>query len=410
MSRKRLYNLPTGVTLRKDGVYQKVYYDAFNRKRYVYANDLAELERKYKINTRVIEGVDLSAISTVEDLFLSYLNAKKLNTIKPQTIAIWVRNYDLHIREFLGSRRVIDVSVSTLDNMLLLWDKQNLSYKLQCRLFFYLKSIFHYAMAIGLRSSDPTALVTIVPPAVEIEDLKKNDDDNDNLEAHKYLDSKARAELLAMVHGHFLEPIVLIALYTGMRGGEICALRWSNIDLDNRKITVEATISDYFYETDNCYVPLYSTPKSYRSARIIPIHPALMDIFPRIGKHKNTVLVGSRLNTLHYCEYDDFLFASTKSNRVLSVKDLDAALRTKYYAKFRMDFRRYTLFGGEKPKRVRYTMHDLRATAATLMFQKELDLKEVQAILGHASIKTTFKYYIKATESGKRKSIEQIEI
>ena len=95
---------------------------------------------------------------------------------------------------------------------------------------------------------------------------------------------------------------ILICLNTGLRIGEVCALRWENIDFESKKIHIEKTIERIYSKEENKTIVIIDTPKSITSVRTIPINSKLYNILKQIrGKSKKTdfVLTGS---SEHYVE------------------------------------------------------------------------------------------------------------
>ena len=89
---------------------------------------------------------------------------------------------------------------------------------------------------------------------------------------------------------------ILICLNTGLRIGEVCALRWENIDFESKKIHIEKTIERIYSKEENKTIVIIDTPKSITSVRTIPINSKLYNILKQIrGKSKKTdfVLTGS---------------------------------------------------------------------------------------------------------------------
>ena len=80
---------------------------------------------------------------------------------------------------------------------------------------------------------------------------------------------------------------ILLSLYTGVRIGELCALKWSDIDFNNRKIYIKRTISRIKNEEkgDNKTILSIETPKTISSFREIPISDYLYQIMINIKKN-----------------------------------------------------------------------------------------------------------------------------
>ncbi len=140
-----------------------------------------------------------------------------------------------------------------------------------------------------------------------------------------------------------LQAILLCALHTGMRKNEILSLKWDNVDLTKKLITLEHT-----------------NTKSKKMRRI-PINSTLRKILL-----EQKLKVGS----------SDFIFLSTKGSPYRRHDSLKQA----YSGACRR----------AKIKGLRF--HDLRHTAATRMIESGASIVAVSRILGHADLKTTMRY------------------
>lgn len=144
-------------------------------------------------------------------------------------------------------------------------------------------------------------------------------------------------------------PIFATFLFTGMRIGEILALRWNHIDLEKGTIHVQK----------NFVVDHETSPKSGKT-RIIQICQFLVEVLTEYkGSNKKRALVFSRSNGSHL------------SNDVL-----------------RKPFLRLCAQANVKPIR----MHDMRHTFASLALMDGVDVPTVQKWLGHKDITTTMRY------------------
>jgi integrase len=145
--------------------------------------------------------------------------------------------------------------------------------------------------------------------------------------------------------------LVRVAAYTGLRQGELVALRWRHVRFADRVVVVERALSDQ----------VELPPKSGKD-RTVPLGDQALAALDRLSKRDN--FVGG----------EDYVFCSAVGDR------LDpSALRPRYS-------RARDAAGAQ-----RLPFHCLRHTAASLMVRR-LDPVSVQAILGHASVKTTERY------------------
>ena len=150
------------------------------------------------------------------------------------------------------------------------------------------------------------------------------------------------------VYADHLEPMVLLALNTGMRRGEILQLRW--VDVNDNDLTVQGI-----------------TAKSSQT-RKIPLNSEAKEIFKNWTSNSEWVFTGS----------GELPLTTIKRS-----------------------------WGGIKKaaKLPALRFHDLRHTFATRILQRGTDIRTVSALLGHADISTTAKY-LHATDDSKKKAVE----
>lgn len=167
----------------------------------------------------------------------------------------------------------------------------------------------------------------------------------------------------------------LIALHTGMRIGEICALQWRDIDLTNNLIYVKHTVSRI--KTDNQHKKttlIIDTPKTNSSNRVIPISSALKPIIEDAFKFKKS----------------DFVISETKQ----------------FIGTRAFDYKYRKLISDAGLKVVGF--HTLRHTFATRCIEAGMDIKTLSEILGHASATTTLNIYVHSSLENKRNQIEKL--
>jgi integrase len=145
--------------------------------------------------------------------------------------------------------------------------------------------------------------------------------------------------------------IFLTAAFTGLRLGELLALRWRDVDFTGATIRVRASYA----------LGVLTTPKSGK-VRAVPTAPAVAKALSRLGRRD------------YWVEDDDLVFAGETGSYLDG-----SALRRRYKAALAA--------AGLRPLR----FHDLRHTFGTRMIAKA-DVRRVQEWMGHADIQTTMKY------------------
>lgn len=169
---------------------------------------------------------------------------------------------------------------------------------------------------------------------------------------------------------------ILLGLYTGMRIGELCALKFEDIDLNNKRINVTKTLQRIYDPTNPdkpTQVQITST-KTSSSTRIIPITDEIVEILKKMNSGDETYILTG----------------------------------TKKYSEPRTFRRKYTDFM-KKIEIQPLKFHSLRHTFASMNIENGTDIKTISQILGHSDIDTTLKVYTHTSEKQKMKAIEKFE-
>ena len=149
---------------------------------------------------------------------------------------------------------------------------------------------------------------------------------------------------------------VLLALHSGMRIGEISALRWSDIDFESNLIHVNNTYQRIGLSLGNKRTQLlFADSKTESSVRMIPMTRPLNKL---LLNHKKTVK-------------GEFVFSTNG-------QPTEPRLLSYYFHKIR-----------EKANLPKIHFHQLRHTFATTMLNNEAELGAVKELLGHSSLATT---------------------
>lgn len=170
---------------------------------------------------------------------------------------------------------------------------------------------------------------------------------------------------------------IYISLSTGLRIGEICALKWSDIDVADGTITVQRTIERiYVVEGEKKHTELViNTPKTVNSCREIPMSKELLAMVKPMKKVVN----------------GDFY--------VLTNDDKPTEPRT---------YRNYYNRLMEKLDIPKLKYHGLRHSFATRCIEAGCDYKTVSVLLGHSNISTTLNLYVHPNMEQKKRCINKM--
>ena len=183
----------------------------------------------------------------------------------------------------------------------------------------------------------------------------------------------------------------MLALYMGLRVGEIAALQWGDVDLKRKEIDVHAAIGQGKGATYR------KSTKSEASNRRLPIPESLIAPLKerRALMRGHLAAAGVRLNA------DEFA-------RLYVVGTIDGAYKNPNYIskEWRVLAENLGLTGSKG--RIA-TFHDLRHTFATVAVANHVDVKSVQSYLGHASAAMTLNVYADADEDAKRRAADAMD-
>lgn len=186
-------------------------------------------------------------------------------------------------------------------------------------------------------------------------------------------------KIMNYLHSHFTFTGlgIYISLSTGMRIGEICALKWGDINTMDGTVTVCRTIERiYIIEGDERHTELViSTPKTKNSCREIPLSNELLALIRPLKKVVN----------------EDFY--------VLTNDEHPTEPRT---------YRNYYKRLMKKLGTPRLKYHGLRHSFATRCIEAGCDYKTVSVLLGHSDIATTLNLYVHPNMEQKKRCISRM--
>lgn len=168
---------------------------------------------------------------------------------------------------------------------------------------------------------------------------------------------------------------VLLSLYTGLRIGEICGLRWMDVNMDEGVMQINHTLQRIACGGGKTTIVL-GTPKSKSGRRWVPIPAWLLPLMR------------------------DFRQGKDGMDYVIS----DRAGKPVEPRAYSYRFHRYLQAAGVKSMK----FHMLRHFFATTGIGAGMDVKTLSETLGHADVQTTMRIYVHPTMDMKRNGIERI--
>lgn len=168
---------------------------------------------------------------------------------------------------------------------------------------------------------------------------------------------------------------ILISLYSGLRIGELCALKWEDIDFKKSLIVITKTVQRIYIKDklESKSKIIITNPKTKNANREIPINKDFLEILKQVKTHSQDYVISGNDKLIEprtYRKYFDKVLKNTKINHI--------------------------------------NFHALRHTFATNCISLGIDYKTVSELIGHANVNITLNLYVHPRMSQKKKCINLI--
>lgn len=382
-------------TKRADGRFQDLYrykdpVTGETLTKYFYGQTWSEASSKKKAFVRDLEnGLDpLSEKITVAQYVEKWLTLRALKDKDRKT----TRTFDTYKREAarlveaLGAKQLRQVTKSDVEAVLL--SRAGMSKEAINSTYTTFHQIF--LAALGDR-------VILFDPMLGMEKPSGTQG------THRALEEWEKDLILQKWSGHRGGLMAMLMLFTGLRRGEACALRWEDIDFEAGVIHVTQALSFVGTKT------IRGETKTEAGARDLPILPPLRPILQACRMPQGPVCVsatGEELNEStcrslwsSFCYY-------------LSAEKCGAPKRWVAHYNQKAIKEEPHLYSPDHPKYVwqdvNIRMHDLRHTFCTMLFDAGVDVKTAQYLMGHSSVEITLRIYTHLSNLRKRSSLQKI--
>lgn len=296
-----------------------------------------------------------------EKILERWLNMKKC-LIKEQSYIKYETLINNHLNPILGNYNYKTLSASDVENFFEHPNIKDLSSSTKKTLIYIIKNSIQIGVDSNIRKPLGNMDLKIKKPKAKVVYLTKYEQET----LEYYLRDKNDVRALG----------ILLCLYTGIRLGEICGLKWEDVDFINRSITIRRTVQRIKNTDANSKAKtkkIISTPKSDASKRTIPIPDFLYDLLLKYKSNNDYYILTNSL--------------SFKDTRVFE-KYLENTLKKCYIRNL--------------------NFHVLRHTFATRSIESGMDVKTLSEILGHSSYHITLDIYVHSTIDQKRDCLNNL--
>ncbi len=338
---------------------------------YLYAKSYREIKIKMSNVDKFSCKKEIYSISKDTMKFQSLANAWIISLsphIKESTNIKYHNLLNKYILPCLGNVKICDISHEILTrfcNQLLLeggCSKNGLSPKTVADVLSVIKNVLQFSENQGIIISCNASTITIKQCKRELRILSRLEQEI----LRNYLYANLNERNLG----------ILICMFTGMRIGEICALRWEDISIEHKVIHVHQTMQRLQCNGDNGKKTkiLISTPKSVCSIRDIPLPENLVCILAEYEQASSVYVLTGRADK--YVEPRTMQNHLKRIMKQCSIEDIN--------------------------------FHALRHTFATRCIELGFDVKSLSELLGHASVNITMNRYVHPSMELKRENMNRL--
>lgn len=339
-------------------------------------SEVIEKLNSYKIETNNLSAIAQGGDITTEEYVKSYLITYKKNVLKPSSYARDYRTYRNYIKEYIGYYKLSQLTAKTIQVELVnAMIQKDYSYSTVHKAYVLLNECLNKAVDEGKIITNPCK--SVVQPSKSINTQKSIKFLNDD-EIQIFL---AEAKKDTYKNGYAIASVI----YTGLRGGELCALKWKDVDFINKILNVEKNITTaYDYSNEENPIRIIAEQNSTKTSkgRVIPLSKSALSIFQHI---KN-----SRPNASD----DDYVLLSDSQTGMTSVDNVSNS---------------YNSIINNTSIKGKTGIHTLRHTCASLLIRNGVDIKIVSEILGHTTVTFTYNTYVHIINEQKIKAMSVLD-
>lgn len=357
------------IYLRKDGRYEGRYVvgrkpNGATKFGYIFGRQFADVRRRLIAKKAELSGQQENPIRhgkpiLLEVWLLRWLQEEIIARVKPSTYQAYENIVTRHIVPHIGGLYLHELTAASIVEFLNLLREAGLADSTISSVFRVLSAGLAFAQEEGLILRNPCKKIKLQPSEVS---------------AQRVLSVKEQENLRKTAAEADLPT--LLGLYTGMRLGEVCALKWEDVDWDEGTVTIRRTAQRLRRNgAGDKTMVMIGAPKSRKSHRTIPLPKFILKL---LAQYRET------------CPASDFIFG--KHDKPAEARTIQRRLQ-----------RLATKLGITGVH-----FHTLRHSFATRLMELGADVKTVSELLGHGSAKTTLDIYAHSLLEQRRSAVDKL--
>lgn len=329
-----------------------------------------------KLKQELLSGISITNSNiTFNEIFTQWFSNHS-KTIKPSTKKSIESKFKKHILPRFGKLKINEITRTYCQQMI---NEIADSIKSVNDIKIQANQVFKYALKMDIIQKNPLEYVSIPKQQKDLidEDTHESERNYWKKDEVKNFLSIAKEEL--SLRDHILFHLLI---YTGARKGELLALKWDDVNFDTGFIRLTKTL----FHNEGKFI--FQTSKTKESRRLISLDTKTLSLL------KKWRVEQIQANLADAC--------INSESKVIFTRDDGSPMRLAYLNdKLSALIKKHKLHG--------VTIHGLRHTHASLLFEAGASIKEVQERLGHSDIQMTMNIYTHVTDDLKEQTAEKFQ-
>ena len=385
----------------EDLLYFYTYTDPLGRRKRIYAPTLMELRQKEEDLMRdQMDGIDVytAGEADVNFIYERYMSTK--TELRPTTRANYEYTYDQYVRGTFGKRKIRTVKYSdVLQFYYILLNEKNIAINTLDSVNTLLHPMFQLAVRDNIIRTNPTDGV--------MKELKRRNAGKNSGIRHALSPAQQKAFLNFCRNSDYRRwtPLFTVMFGTGCRIGEIIGLRWEDVDMDKRFISINHTVS-YLCQKKSKRESRFvvGLPKTEAGIRLVPMMDQVYDAFLEEQEYQEMLDI--------VCDQEiDGMKGFIFCNRFGSIHQPSAVNRA--IKRIYTDYNAQELVKASREHREpvlidHFSCHHTRHTFCSRLCENETNVKVIQTVMGHKDIQTTLDIYAEVTDEKRAEAISKL--
>ena len=380
-------------------IYKYRFTDFLGQRHTIYDKDLLSLRKKEEeVKRDTLDGLNIYARgkATLNESIERYLSLR--SDLRPNTYSGYIYIYNYFVKNQIGKRKIADIKYS--DILMFYKDMYDIKgYKLNT--IDSIHSLLHPVFQMAVRDE----IIRFNPTDRVMADLKRKIGRQTGVKRALTIEQqRAFLGYLEETNSRW-KNLFTVMFGTGVRIGELIGLRWEDIDLEAGRIEINHSITYYPRRQDTYKCEFRaSLPKTKAGIRTIPMLPEVKEAF--IEEKEFQDMLGISCET----EVDGlkgFIFCN-RFNQIHNPQSVNRLIK-----RIREDYNAAEEVKAAKERREPiiippFSNHIARHTFCSRLCEQDINVKVIQAVMGHKDIQTTLDIYAEVTEGKKHEVFDTL--